>query len=481
LKLRSAASLLLVGVSLLVGLPPAGSTETQTFEVQIGDNFFDPQEIRIDVGDTVVWDGGGVRPHTVTSDEDLFDSGRMQASDEFEFTFEKKGSFYYHCTLHGNPQRGMYGVVMVGPPKVDKRPKLVVPTDYPTIQAAVDHARKGTLIVVRPGTYEESVAVVVPRLTIKGVDRYRTVMDGGDLLPTGVSVTGNKVAIKNMTVRNYTDDGIVFDHVSGYTVARVDSIKNRRFGVRATNSYDGVIRQSFGWGSGDAPFHVESCFGCGALIENVLSETNFAGFSSINATGLTVRDSTFADNGVGVLLTSFSAQPFGSGRGALLYRNAMTSNNYTTIPPAGLSTTYGLPFGTGVWLAGVTNSEVIANEVAAHDAFGVLISDDLTGEQSSVNNRIAGNTIGGSAMFEMAWDGTGSSNCFEGNSLAGGTGPAGLQDAYPCSSRPFPGTLYEPVAQAVDTAIAAGAGRPWEEPPEPDRPSCQKGAPGCDR
>jgi plastocyanin len=295
---RAAAGLLLASMTLLAGMPRAGSQPAETFEVAIGDNFFAPQEIRIDVGDTVVWNGGGVRPHTMTSDDDLFDSGRMDASDQFSFTFDKKGSYFYHCTLHGNPQRGMWGVIVVGPPKLDKRHKLVVPTDYPTIQAAVDHARKRTVIVVRPGTYEESVVVSVPRITIRGVDRFRTVMDGRDLLPAGVTVTANNVVVKNLTVRNYTDSGILFDHVFGYTVARVDSIKNRRFGVRASNSYGGVIRDSFGWGSGDAPFHVDSCFGCGALVQNIRSEMNFTGFSAVNATGVTVRNSTFDGNGV---------------------------------------------------------------------------------------------------------------------------------------------------------------------------------------
>jgi plastocyanin len=56
--------------------PPA---QEQTSEV--GDNFFDPQEIRIDVGDSVRWNGGGLRPHTVTSDDGLFDSGRIRAGD----------------------------------------------------------------------------------------------------------------------------------------------------------------------------------------------------------------------------------------------------------------------------------------------------------------------------------------------------------------------------------------------------------------
>lgn len=478
--MRAARGLLLIAFLMAGEHSAARPAQEQTHEVGVGDNFFDPQEIRIDVGDTVRWNGGGLRPHTVTSDDDLFDSGRIRAGDDFDFTFDEKGTYFYHCTLHGDPQRGMWGVVIVGEPKTGNDPRLVVPDDYPTIQAAVDNAEKGTTIVVRPGTYEEAVTVTVPKITIKGVDRFRTVMDGGDALPTGLNVTANKVSIRNLTVRNYTEDGVLFDNVSGYTVAKIDSIKNRRFGVRATGSYDGVIQNSLGYGSGAAAFSTESCFGCGALLDEVRSRMNFAGFLGNNATGITIRKSTFKNNGTGVLLTSSADQPPGPGQGALIYDNMLLSNNVSTIPPAGLSLTYGLPFGTGVWLAGVSNTHVVDNTLDHHELFGVLVTDDLVGAELPVNNRVTANTIGASGLFPIAWDGAGSSNCFNDNMLTADTGPPGLQTSYPCSARPFQGTTFEPVTQVVDAAVAVGSNRPFEEPPEPDRPSCQKGRPGCE-
>jgi hypothetical protein len=46
-----------------------------------------------------------------------------------------------------------------------------VPGEFPTIQAAVDAAEPGDLVLVDRGTYRESVAVTTPGLTIRGVDR----------------------------------------------------------------------------------------------------------------------------------------------------------------------------------------------------------------------------------------------------------------------------------------------------------------------
>mgnify|MGYP006264537765 CR=1 FL=1 len=60
-----------------------------------------------------------------------------------------------------------------GPPRT-----LRVPDDHGTIQAAVDAARPGDLVLVSPGTYRESVTVETERITIRGTNRDQVVLDG---------------------------------------------------------------------------------------------------------------------------------------------------------------------------------------------------------------------------------------------------------------------------------------------------------------
>jgi plastocyanin len=40
--------------------------------------------------------------HTVTADDDSFDSGTLSNGDTFEQTFDEAGEFAYHCEIHSS-------------------------------------------------------------------------------------------------------------------------------------------------------------------------------------------------------------------------------------------------------------------------------------------------------------------------------------------------------------------------------------------
>jgi parallel beta-helix repeat protein len=80
----------------------------------------------------------------------------------------------------------------------------VVPTDYPTIQAALDAANDGDTIYVKAGTYHENV-VVNKTISLIGEDPNTTVIDGIPAGGTLVSVTRNNVTISGFTIRSFPD------------------------------------------------------------------------------------------------------------------------------------------------------------------------------------------------------------------------------------------------------------------------------------
>ncbi|MFN2586570.1 MAG: right-handed parallel beta-helix repeat-containing protein [Actinomycetota bacterium] len=470
----------------VAGLP--GVAPAADHAVSIRDNFFAPQEIRIEPGDTVTWTNSGTRVHDVTSDTGAFASGALQRGQRFSHTFEEEGYFYYHCSFHGRAGRqGMWGVVIVGDPpppgggEEDERPKIEVPGDFKTIQAAVDAAEPGSTIVVGPGTYKGDVVVTTDDLILRGVDRFRTVLDGGGTRSNGIVVDGARdVTIANLTVRDFTGDGILFTGARRYTADRIDAIKNLTRGISAHGSYDGVIRRSFGWGSGDSAFSVAECMGCGALLEDLHAERSYLGYAGVNATGVTIRSSTWVRNATGIASITLPGLGHGPGRGTLVVGNVVRANDHASTPPAGIAETFGTPVGTGIWLAGVENNVVLGNEVTDHGRYGVLVTQtpDAT---LPVNNTVARNLVRGSGAHALAWDGAGSDNCFTGNDFDGTSGPPDIETLYSCADRPFAGTPYRPVADDVAAALEERHLRHTEEPPEPRRPRCQKGRPGCHR
>ena len=63
----------------------------------IADFAFDPGDLTVAVGDTVTWTNDDDTDHTVTADDDAFDSGDLGGGDTFEQTFDEAGEFAYHC------------------------------------------------------------------------------------------------------------------------------------------------------------------------------------------------------------------------------------------------------------------------------------------------------------------------------------------------------------------------------------------------
>jgi plastocyanin len=61
---------------------------------------FFPEVLRVRVGTTVTWTNQDPTPHTIKADDGGFDSGEVKAGGTFSRTFDRPGTFSYHCALH---------------------------------------------------------------------------------------------------------------------------------------------------------------------------------------------------------------------------------------------------------------------------------------------------------------------------------------------------------------------------------------------
>jgi plastocyanin len=80
----------------------AGESPHAQHTVAIEAMRFDPQQLTVKAGDTVVWVNHDPFPHTVSATGKQFDSHDIAAGASWKYVAGKTGTFAYVCSLHPN-------------------------------------------------------------------------------------------------------------------------------------------------------------------------------------------------------------------------------------------------------------------------------------------------------------------------------------------------------------------------------------------
>ncbi|HNH97094.1 MAG TPA: right-handed parallel beta-helix repeat-containing protein, partial [Microthrixaceae bacterium] len=244
-----------------------------------------------------------------------------------------------------------------------------VPGDQKTIQAAVDSAEAGDLILVSEGVYKEAVDVTTADITIRGVDRNKVILDGEFTADNGIRVLDTDgVVVENMTARNYISNGFYWTGSDRYRGSYLTAYRNGDYGIYAFDSYHGQFDHSYGSGSPDAGFYIGECYKCDAVLSEVVSEYNGLGYSGTNSGGdLYIVNSEFRNNRAGIVPNSGSYELCYPSRGTTIAGNLVHDNNMTDGPGIDVSL---LAQGNGILPAGAVRVEITRNRVWNHDRTG---------------------------------------------------------------------------------------------------------------
>ena len=443
------------------------------------DNAFSPHELHIKAGQTVTWVNNGQASHTVTADDNSFDSGLFGPGTQYSHKFEKPGRYPYYCTLHGGPGGvGMAGVIVVDASSSTTAPAdmimrslapphaiLRVPEDYSTIQAAVNAAMQGDLVSIGPatnpdGAYHESVRVKNPNITIRGRDRNRVILDGQFKLDDGFEVLANNVVIENMTARHFVGNGFYWTGVTGYRGSYLTAYSNGDYGIYSYSSTNGQFDHSLAAGHPDSGFYIGACHPCNALITDVISEDNALGFSGTNAGGnLVISNSIWRNNMSGIAPNTLDSEPGPPQDGDTIINNLVENNNNFDAPAKVLEYP---SIGNGIVLAGGNNNLVEGNRISGHKYYGVLVISNIDKNfwQPS-GNTVKSNMISNSGVADLALASlSAGNNCFSDNKVTR-TVPPFLQFTHACGSifaRAGAGDLSS-VVILLDHFIQANTGR----------------------
>lgn len=503
---RLATALALAALSLMMPGPAEaqdpGDEASYGGSVSAIDNLFTPEFVRIDVGETVEWATDGRSPHTVEADDGSWSSGDLDPGAEFDRTFDTEGIFPFFCRYHGRPGLGMAGTVVVGnaplpgggapgPDPAPTRPAntVRVPNDAPTIQDAVDGARPGGLVLIDPGVYREAVVVTTPYLTIRGLDRNDTILEGDFELANGIHVIeADGVAVENLTARHFLLNGFYWSDVLGYRGSYLTASTNGDYGIYAFGSRWGRFDHSYASGSPDAGFSIGACNPCDALITDVLAEHNALGYSGTNAGGnLAIVNSEWRENLAGIVPNTLDSEPYAPQRDVLIAGNHVHHNNSTTVDAKEYEY---VPFGMGIVVAGGRDDRIVGNLVEDQATYGIAMIPIVDRNfWPSGGNEVRGNVVRRSGRADLALAApSAGADCFGGNA-ADTSQPAAVELLFPCSGfRPFPGgggsmgptaNVLSRFIDALDGEFPHGDWRAQPDPPAdlPDMPGDPAAAP----
>ena len=332
--------------------------------------------------------------------------------------------------------------------------------DFRTIQAAVNKAKAGDKIAVRKGVYKESVTISGAKkryLRIVG-DRKkprRVVLEGSNKKQNGFFVNGaDEVTIDGFTARNYKANGFFVVNNVGYTLTHLVAQKAGVYGVYAFNSKGGEMSHSEAYYHSDAGFYIgqtpQQAKPIRSVVRDVKSWGNPIGFSATNMRYVTITDSRFYNNAIGIVPNALESEKFPPAEANVITDNDVFWNNFNVhagapFKPKASGVVPLVPVGTGILLLGGRANQVEGNRIYGNYLVGMaaiegILLDKTTEARALIGNRISGNTFGAGGEDlngrDLAYDGNGNDNCWGPNTGVQSTLPS---DGSVFTSCPFSG------------------------------------------
>jgi hypothetical protein len=358
---------------------------------------------------------------------------------------------------------------------------------YRSIQSAVNAARSGDRILVANGTYKEGVKVNGPRkdgLRLTGNPAKPTrVLINSRGKQNGIIVNNaDGVKIDGFATKGYLGNGFFFVNVNGYVVNHVVAQGTGAYGVYAFNSYGGTIKNSEAYYNNDSGFYIgqtpPQTKPKRSIVDNVVAWGNVLGWSGTNMRYVTIKNSDFYNNGLGIVPNTLTSEKFPPPSDNVISNNRVFWNNFNyfvgapfKLRPSAVGDDVPYPIGTGILLYGSQNTRVENNDIFGNYLVGfgevpaVLFDKSkcdakvqCQGDPTVLSgNQVKGNRLGkGGADLngrDLLYDGSGSGNCFESNTLMSPTVPADGKTFVACGQTPpeDSAALQEGLTWAIDS------------------------------
>lgn len=321
-----------------------------------------------------------------------------------------------------------------------KAPTIVVKAGA-SIQSALNAAVPGSVIQIEPGVYKEAILVNKPNITIVGSqnkNRLVIIQNPGDE-EDGITVqdVGDGFALKDVTVRDFEENGVVLSHVNGFLLSHVTAINNGEYGLFPVFSTNGVIEGCEAFGHSDTGIYVGQSSGV-AINENEAHD-NVNGIEIENCTNVVADKNHSYHNVVGIMSVLLPGLVEKHSANIVISKNEVEDNNHDNFAHTGELESF-VPSGSGILVVGSDNTLVSDNHVTGHKFVGIAVvstlilaalnpalpPDAFAGIEPNPDGvKVIGNHLENNGYnppqglplpgVDLLWDGSGSNNCWSKN------------------------------------------------------------------
>jgi parallel beta-helix repeat protein len=314
-----------------------------------------------------------------------------------------------------------------------------------SIQAAVDAAKPGQTIFIKPGTYSEAIVVEKANIKIIGLTgghNERVIIKNPGDADNGFTVrdAGDGFVLKNVTVRDFEENGVFLVRVDGFELVKIITINNGEYGLFPVRCMNGLIEDCSAQGHTDTGIYVGQSEKV-VIRKNVAFE-NVNGLEIENCSEIIVSENEAYNNTGGILVILLPGLTVKSSANILIQDNNIHHNNLPNFAPPGDGFEVLVPQGSGILVVGVDNAVIKDNEIANNNFVGAavvstLVLGSLAGlppeafadiepnadGATVVNNKLVSNGSNPPAGLplpgvDLLWDGTGVNNCWKNNQFA---------------------------------------------------------------
>ncbi|MDP9229068.1 MAG: right-handed parallel beta-helix repeat-containing protein, partial [Bacteroidota bacterium] len=232
----------------------------------------------------------------------------------------------------------------------EKAPNIVVHAGS-SIQSAVDAASPGFLILIEPGVYSEAIVVNKPNIQLVGSSDGVIIQNPGDE-ENGITVRGDGdgFVLKNVTVKDFEENGVFMIHVDNFLLSHVTTIDNGEYGLFPLFCNNGVIEHCTASGHTDTGIYVGQSTNVGLNFNTAFANVN--GIEVENCSHVTVSKNQSYNNVVGILVILLPGLTVKESSDILIDHNHVYNNNHVNFAEPGGGFEGFVPSGSGILIVG---------------------------------------------------------------------------------------------------------------------------------